>query len=202
MLLPGHLGASYLAAAACAGLFRRRGEGTRISARTFALVALLAGLACDLDTLPPLLRLGWGSVGRVASEHRASILHTPLFAFAAGVVTLALPIRDRWFWATVVCAAVFSHLLADSLTIGPGVMWLYPWTDTFYGINLANTRYGTDWGDQWLWRYLAHPLFLIEVALLAAAVVVARRRNLSAASTCSGRSGREDCCRSGARRDS
>ena len=175
MLLPGHIGASGLVAAACAAMFRRQGEGARTGARTLALVALLAGLASDLDILPPLLRLGWDSVGRVASEHRASILHTPLFALAAGIVTLALPLRERWFWATVVCAAVFAHLLADSLTIGPGVMWLYPWTDTFYGINLANTRYGTDWGDQWLWRYLGHPLFLIEVALLAAAAVALRR---------------------------
>jgi hypothetical protein len=55
-------------------------------------------------------------------------------------------------------------------------MWLYPWSDTFYGINLANRRYGTDWGDQWLRRYLVHPLFLIEVAILAAAAIVARRR--------------------------
>ena len=168
MLLPGHIGASCLAGAACAGMFRRRREGIRTSATTLALIALLAGLVCDVDTLPPLLRLGWGSVGRVASEHRASILHTPLFAFAAGIVTLALPLRERRFWAAVVCAAVFAHLLADSLTIGPGIMWLYPWTDTFYGINLANNRYGADWGDQWLWRYISHPLFLIEVALLAA----------------------------------
>jgi hypothetical protein len=175
MLLPGHIGASCLAGAACARLFRRRWEGTRTSATTLALIALLAGLLSDLDTLPPLVQLGWSSVGRVASEHRASFLHTPLFALAAGIVTLAIPVRERWFWATVVCAAVLAHLVADSVTIGPGIMWLYPWTDTFYGINLANRRYGTDWGDQWFWRYLGHPLFLIEVALLAAAGVAMRR---------------------------
>jgi hypothetical protein len=175
MLLPGHVGASCLVGAACAGIFRRRFERARTNPGTLALIALLAGLVSDLDTLPPLLRLGWDSVGRVASEHRASILHTPLFAAAAGLVTLALPVRERWFWATVVCAAVLGHLLADSVTIGPGIMWLYPWSDTFYGINLANTRYGRDWGDQWFWRYLGHPLFLIEVALLAAAAVALRR---------------------------
>ena len=93
-----------------------------------------------------------------------------------GLVTLALPLRDRRVWAAVGCGAVIVHLLLDSLSIGPGVMWLHPWSDTFYGINLANTRYGRDWGDQWLSRYLTHPLFLIEVAIVAAAVIVARRR--------------------------
>src|SRR5688572_12862061 len=176
MLLPGHVGASYLVAAACAGMFRRQGEETRTDTRALALFALGAGLVSDVDTLPVLLRVGWDPLGRVASEHRASILHTPLFAIAFGIATLALPLRDRWLWATVGCAAVMVHLLLDSLSIGPGVMWLHPWSDTFYGINLANTRYGTDWGDQWLWRYIVHPLFLIEVAMLAAAAVVARRR--------------------------
>jgi hypothetical protein len=176
MLLPGHVGASYLVAAGCAALFRRQFEERRTVTTALALFALGAGLVSDVDILPVLLRVGWDPLGRVASEHRASILHTPLFAVAVGIATLALPLRDRWLWATVGCAAVMVHLLLDSLSIGPGVMWLHPWSDTFYGINLANTRYGTDWGDQWLWRYIVHPLFLIEVAMLAAAVVVARRR--------------------------
>ena len=176
MLLPGHVGASYLVAAAGTRMFRRQGEERRTVTTALALFALGAGLVSDVDTLPVLLRVGWDPLGRVASEHRASILHTPLFAIAVGIATLALPLRDRWLWATVGCAAVMTHLLLDSLSIGPGVMWLHPWSDTFYGINLANSRYGTDWGDQWLSRYIVHPLFLIEVGLLAAAAIVARRR--------------------------
>jgi membrane-bound metal-dependent hydrolase YbcI (DUF457 family) len=75
--------------------------------------------------------------------------------------------------------AVLVHLVLDSITIGPGVMWLYPFSETFYGLNLANNRYGRDWGDQWLVRYITHPLFLTEVALLGAATFVARRRALT-----------------------
>jgi len=176
MLLPGHVGASYLVAAAGTRFFRRQGAEPRPVTTALALFALGAGLVSDVDILAVLLRVGWDPLGRVASEHRASFLHTPLFAVAAGIATLALPLRDRWLWATVGCAAVMTHLLLDSLSIGPGVMWLHPWSDSFYGINLANTRYGTDWGDQWLRRYLVHPLFLIEVAILAAAAVAARRR--------------------------
>ena len=175
MLLPGHVGGSYLVAAACARLFQRRGEPHRRVTLGLALFALGAGLVSDADILPATLRVGWDPLGRVASEHRASLLHTPLFAVAVGLVTLALPLRDRRLWATVAFAAVMTHLLLDSLSIGSGVMWLHPWRDTFYGINLANNYYGTDWGDQWLRRYLLHPLFLIEIALLAAAVVVAGR---------------------------
>ena len=45
------------------------------------------------------------------------------------------------------------RLLLDSLSIGPGVMWLHPWSHKFCGLTLANC-YGADWGDQWLWRTL------------------------------------------------
>ena len=179
MLLPGHVGASYLVAAAGARLFRRPGEPRRTVTLALALFALGAGLISDADILTATLRIGWDPLGRVASEHRASFLHTPLFAVAVGLATLALPLRDRRLWATVGFAAVLTHLLLDSLSIGSGVMWLHPWRDTFYGINLANNYYGRDWGDQWMSRYLAHPLFLIEVALVAgaaAAAILARRR--------------------------
>ena len=36
-------------------------------------------------------------------------------------------------WALAACAAVLGHLVLDSVTIGPGIMWLYPWSDAFYG---------------------------------------------------------------------
>lgn len=176
MLLPGHVGGSYLVAAGWARFFRRAGDRSTRVTPALALFAVGAGLASDADILPALLRVGWDPLGRVASEHRASFLHTPLFAVMVGVAALALPVRNRWLWAAVGFTAVMVHLLLDSLSIGPGVMWLHPWSETFYGLNLANTRYGRDWGDQWLRRYLVHPLFLIEIAIVAAAAFVARRR--------------------------
>lgn len=166
MLLPGHVGGSYLVAAGCAALFRRT------TTRALALFTLGAGLVSDIDVAPVVLRVGWDAFGQAAGEHRASMLHTPLFAVVVGAIAFALPTRTRWLWAAAGSAAVIGHLILDSVTIGPGVMWLYPWTDTLYGINLANTRYGTDWGEQWLWRYVRHPLFLIEIGLLGAAALV------------------------------
>ena len=169
MLLPGHVGGSYLVAAACSG--RRHIPG-------LVLFTLGAGLISDIDLVPVLLRAGWDTFGQgTAGEHRASILHTPVFAVALGLVTLALPLKQRWVWALAACTAVLGHLVLDSVTIGPGIMWLYPWSDAFYGFNLANTRYGRDWGDAWMQRYIRHPLFLTEVALLGAAAIVAWRRS-------------------------
>jgi membrane-bound metal-dependent hydrolase YbcI (DUF457 family) len=136
------------------------------------------GLAPDADMLPALVRTDWAFLQAV-SEHRASLLHTPPFALVAGLATLLLRGRDRWLWAAVACFAVLGHLVLDSITIGPGVMWLYPWSETFYGLRLADTRYGRDWGDAWLVRYITHPLFLSEVALLGAATFVARRTTKS-----------------------
>ncbi|HVG66656.1 MAG TPA: metal-dependent hydrolase [Gaiellales bacterium] len=175
MLLPGHVGGSYLVAAACAKAFPREHGRRRTVTTSLTLFAVGAGLVSDLDILTATLRVGWEPLGRVASEHRASFLHTPWFAVALGVATLVLPRRDRWLWATVAGGEVLGHLLLDSLSIGPGVMWLYPWSKAFYGINLANNWYGRDWGSQWLTRYLVHPLFLIEIALLLGAIVVGWR---------------------------
>jgi len=172
MLLPGHVGGSYLVAAACA----------RVRTTAFTLFTLAAGLIPDLDIFPVLMRAGWATFGEgTAGEHRASILHTPVFALAVGLATLALRRRDRRRWATAGFAAVIVHLMLDSLTIGPGVMWLYPWTGAFYGINLANNWFGRDWGDAWMLRYVQHPLFLMEVALLGAAAFIALRRRARAA---------------------
>jgi len=138
------------------------------------LFGLAIGFAPDADMVPALIDSDWAFLQAV-SEHRASLLHTPPFALVAAVATLLLRTRERWLWGTVAGAAVLVHLALDSITIGPGVMWLYPYSEAFYGLNLANTRYGRDWGDQWLVRYLTHPLFLSEMALLAVAAFFARR---------------------------
>ena len=172
MLLPGHVGGSYLVAAAC----------DRARTTAFTLFTLTAGLISDLDIFPVLMRAGWQTYGEgTAGEHRASILHTPVFALAVGLATLAIRRRDRWRWATAGFAAVIVHLMLDSLTIGPGVMWLYPWTSSLYGINLANNWFGRDWGDAWMLRYIQHPLFTIEAVLLAAAAFIALRQRDRAA---------------------
>jgi membrane-bound metal-dependent hydrolase YbcI (DUF457 family) len=141
---------------------------------TLAIVALGAGLLPDVDMLRALIRSDWAFLPAV-SAHRASLLHTPPFALIVGLVVLALPITQRAAWAAVAGAAVLVHLVLDSITIGPGVMWLYPWSETFYGLSLADTRYGRDWGEQWLMRYINHPLFLSEIALVIAAGLAAGR---------------------------
>jgi hypothetical protein len=176
MLLPGHVGASYLVTVGCAELFRRSsGPLSEKLLRRLTLFGLCGGLISDVDVVPLIVRSGWDALGGGAGEHRQTILHTPWFALL-GVLALSLPVEQRQLWATVGVAVVLTHLILDSLVIGPGIMWLYPFSDQFYGINIVARWSGVAWGDRWLMGYIGHPLFLLEIALMAAALIVHRRR--------------------------
>ncbi len=55
-------------------------------------------------------------------------------------------------------------------------MWLYPVSTRLYGINVATRWYRAIWKDDWLAMYVRHPLFAIEVGIVAVAAAVAWRR--------------------------
>jgi membrane-bound metal-dependent hydrolase YbcI (DUF457 family) len=176
MLVPGHVGASYLVTVGCAKLFRRSsGPISGKALRRLTLFGLCGGLISDVDVLLLIAGSGWDALGGRAGEHRETILHTPWFALV-GLLALFVRVEQRQLWATIGVAVVLSHLILDSLVIGPGIRWLYPFSDQFYGVNAVARWAGVDWGDRWLTGYLSHPLFLIELALMAAALVAYRRR--------------------------
>ncbi len=181
MLLPTHIAGAYCATEAALFLLRRpRSEVCRGP----ILYGVVAGVVSDLDLVPLFFKLGWKFLGGEAGQHRESILHTLIFAVVLALVPVFLRMRERSAWAVAGCVGLISHLVLDSLTIGWGIMWFYPFSIKFYGINIATRWYGAQWGDKWLSKYIWHPLFIIELAIMSAGFVVARLRTSARNSDC------------------
>jgi inner membrane protein len=176
MLLPAHVSGAYLATLAMLRLSSWGRAGRFAASRGPILYGVIAGVLPDLDVVPFVLHAGLSGFGDGMGMHRATFMHTTLCAMLVGLAPLVLPVRQRSAWMVAGFTGVMTHLVLDSLTIGFGVMWLYPFSRGLYGLNLATRWYRHVWGDDWLLNYIAHPLFLIEVAIVAAAVLVAWRR--------------------------
>lgn len=150
--------------------------------------ALLA-LAPDLDFVLHLIRHG---SSRDASHHREA-LHLPLIYVPAGIL-LFLPFGIMW--SCLFLFASLVHFVHDSIGIGWGVPWLYPFTDDAYSFlyHLENTIDKPTLPHRWryVWRrrdidklarrygdpdwlvniYLKpHPYALVEYATLVTGLV-------------------------------
>lgn len=178
MLLPTHIAGAYLTSEACVYFAFRSKRVPRSDLRGPLFFGIIAGILPDLDLLPAVLQAGSAVIGDQAGAHRATVLHTLVFAGAVGLLPFTLPLRHRVVWAAAGWIGVTTHLILDSLTIGWGVMWLYPFSSEFYGINVATRWYRAAWGDQWLANYLAHPLFLTEATIIIVAIAVVWRKSL------------------------
>ena len=86
---------------------------------------ILFALLPDVDYL---LHLARGNSSRDAYKHRDT-LHLPLVFVPVGVVLL-YPFGHAW--AVLFGAASFLHFVHDSIGIGWGVQWLWPFCDDHY----------------------------------------------------------------------
>ena len=90
----------------------------------FLWASILFSLLPDLDFLPN-FRKGFTAKGH---EHR-SLLHYPLFFIPIGsIILLFLDSRLALLFAI----NTFLHFLHDSIGIGWGVQWLYPFSKNYY----------------------------------------------------------------------
>jgi hypothetical protein len=102
------------------------------------LVLPIAGvcfsLAPDLDFLVHVIRY---RTSRNVDHHREA-LHVPLLYIPIGTLLL-LPLGITW--SCLFAAASLAHFIHDSIGIGWGVPWLYPFTDDSYSFlyHLENT---------------------------------------------------------------
>ena len=122
--------------------------------------------ACLVGSIFPDLDLFWYEfIDHHAVHHHRYWVHVPLFW--AMVLVVALPIVNRFapqlFRATIafVCA-IFLHIMLDS--IAGGIMWSWPFDDTMTYLFKVPRREGF-----WLWSFILHPIFLLEIAIWIAA---------------------------------
>lgn len=156
----------------------------------FVLVGILCALLPDADVFLSLLRSGRG--GKYAHEHR-NFLHYPLIYAGGGGVVLWL-ISPRV--ALLFISLSLFHFLHDSVGIGWGVRWLYPFSPDYFKffsdrennfssnflvrwtpaeLSVAVEHYGK---NDWLTKYYLrpHPVGIVEgiIFLITIAYVLLR----------------------------
>lgn len=92
------------------------------------VASIVLMLLPDTDVLFGFLKgRGLGSFGH---EHR-NFFHYPIVYVGIGLIFLfLLGLDKKWFF--VFAIASFLHFLHDSIGIGWGIQWLWPFSDTYY----------------------------------------------------------------------
>ena len=146
-------------------------ERTRRTRRLLA-VGLFFSVAPDLD-------LFWFYLGsdRLAPHHQY-VTHWPLFwlalAAGAGVLTLVLK-KPAWrAYLFVALANVMLHLVLDS--VAAEIYWLAPFSS--WHLNLAAVPAVHSW---WVWNFVLHWTFALEICLCLAALLLFIRSRRAAA---------------------
>lgn len=132
----------------------------------WGMPAALAGAV-----FPDLDMIWFHFVDNRAFHHHYYWVHVPLFWLAVAAVVLPLVWRTVWRGAALVfLAAVFLHLLLD--TIAGGILWGAPVSDHLFALVEVPPTQGT-----WVWSFVLHWTFLLEVAVwIAAMALILRRR--------------------------
>lgn len=145
---------------------------TRDWSRSITATGLVASVLPDVDLLWFYL------VGNRQAVHHAYLTHLPLFWIALGalawMLARALCLPRAGLMIGVALANLLLHMVLDS--IAAGIWWLWPLSDV--EVNLVNVPARHDW---WVWSFVLHWTFALEVMIVAAAAVlwsVQQRRKL------------------------
>lgn len=152
-MLIAHLPAGWLLARRLAPILDRDGPGVR----RLLVVGLAASVLPDVDLL----------YFYVADErrtlHHDYWTHIPIFwpilLLAVVAVLLLGRLRIPWRDGAALLAGIMLHLLLD--TVAGGIAWLYPWNATRLVLVDVPARF--DW---WVWNFVLHWSFLLEVAII------------------------------------
>ena len=155
-----HLPSGYLL-----GRWIRPIVGDGRNARGLMAAALLGSVLPDFD-------LGWFyTVDARQHLHHSYWTHLPIFWLVVALVGAGIvrPFDRRRLgpWL-VLMAGVGLHLILDS--VAGGIRWAAPWSAHEFRLVDVPARHG--W---WVWNFVLHPSFLLEIALLAGAVGPLRR---------------------------
>lgn len=104
-----------------------------------------------------------------AIHHHRYWVHIPLFWLGVSAVILPLSWRSRAKWPVIgFLSAIFVHLFLD--TIVGGIMWEAPFSRRLISFFTVPRIH-----DVWLWNFVLHWTFLLEIAIWIAAVSVHAR---------------------------
>jgi inner membrane protein len=154
-MLIAHLPAGYLL-----GRLVQNGQNSK----GFALMgaAILGNIAPDFDMLY------FHFIDGRATHHHDYFTHWPLFWVAVGVSLLAgtyMFRRRSMNLALLFCIGTMMHMVMDS--IAAPIHWLMPFSpQTFELVTVPATH------QNWIWSFVLHWTFLLEIAICVLALVV------------------------------
>ncbi len=155
----------------------------------FVVAGIIFALLMDIDYI---LHLFTGGSSKNAHRHR-DLLHYPLIYIPLGTLVISLFSNS---YASLFALCSFAHFLHDSIGIGWGVQWLYPFKKDHYSflyiyrpphqerlpqkniyvwkhedIDMLSKKYGDpNWVKNIYWRW--HPYAIIELLTFILALVV------------------------------
>lgn len=155
-----HLPAGYLAADLIASIKDQDRRG-------LIAVGLIASILPDTDLLWFYL------VDNRQTAHHEYVFHWPLFWISIAFVVWAISwITDqRWIRPYILMALIGSllHMMLDSFAAE--IYWLRPFSE--FHLNAVKVPARFEW---WVWNFILHWTFAVELAICATAILVYRRR--------------------------
>ncbi|UCH72937.1 MAG: metal-dependent hydrolase [Rhodospirillales bacterium] len=149
-----HLPAGYLLAHRLAP----RLAMTRAQSRRLMAVCLLASVLPDIDLLY------FHAIDGRRTLHHDYWTHIPVFWLIAAAAAVALFRIARmpvpWPAIAVLLCGIFLHLVLDTVT--GGIAWLYPFGAGKFALIDVPARF-----DRWVWNFVLHWSFLLEITILA-----------------------------------
>lgn len=146
-----------------AGYLLSRVIQKKLNTSRFLWLGLVGSVLPDLDILYYIFS------GKRWLSHREFWMHIPIYWVGITLVVflaLALLRKKDWYPAAVIFfAGVFSHFILD--TVIGGIQSLYPITRVGYYLTIVPAR-----GGFWLWSFVLHWTFLLELAIILAAAYV------------------------------
>jgi inner membrane protein len=139
--------------------------------RRLLVLGMAAGVLPDLDLL------WFYFVSDRRQVHHAYLPHLPLawialFAVAALVLWMLRASRTAWLAMLAFSANILLHQVLD--TTAGGIRWLWPFSEAEFAMSHVEARY-----EPWCLNFVLHWTFALEIAILAGALLYARRRRVA-----------------------
>ncbi len=129
----------------------------------------LLATALVFSFLPDLDLIWFYLVDGRAFNHHLYWVHIPFFwVVLFGLGWLLVTFLNKKYqhlkkYIAIAAGAIFTHLVLD--TYVGGVAWLYPYSEQLFMLFELEAHY--DW---WVWNFVLHPTFLLEVVIVAVAL--------------------------------
>lgn len=131
---------------------------------------IVFGMFCAV--LPDFDLLYFYTIDNRQHAHHEYWTHMPFFwmMVSAGLYSIGRWVlrKNLGVYSIILLANTCLHLILD--TFAGGIYWLYPFSDAYVLLIPITPRY--DW---WVWNFILHWIFIMELFIVTMAVIIFRR---------------------------